>query len=210
MLIRTRAVFAVDDDVLVHEDDCRKLLQEWRSDGNDSSLAGLFPMLIDETAETMSTPTAKSGFNALLTSAIMMPIKFIHNFKCDEGVFSHSLIDQVDDIEDVALNLLAQRIGIRTVYVKPEYHVLKIVNQMPTTKNKQTIPDLRLRGVWMTSSCQIVLDSAPIACTSRASRGCFNASKWRRGTSHMPHGHLEDPSMLRNGERVPRICRIFQ
>jgi len=128
----------VDDDVLVHEDDCRKLLQEWRSDGNDSSLAGLFPMLIDETAETMSTPTAKSGFNALLTSAIMMPIKFIHNFKCDEGVFSHSLIDQVDDIEDVALNLLAQRIGIRTVYVKPEYHVLKIVNQMPTTKNKQS------------------------------------------------------------------------
>jgi hypothetical protein len=183
MLIRTRAVLAVDDDVLVHEDDCGHLLEAWRrrdgdgigggggngngngkDNGNDNgnAMAGLFPVAV-EADGTMRPPTIDSGFNMLLTSAVMVSIELLHSLRCGAGKASHGVIDDIGGGEGVALNLLARRTFTRLLHVSPTHEVCKIVHRRPppSGKTEEDSPSAAEQDFFLPNQNYVGRSSAP-------------------------------------------------
>ncbi|KAH9312959.1 hypothetical protein KI387_027994, partial [Taxus chinensis] len=126
-LIKTRAVFELDDDIMMTCDDVERGFRVWRE--NRDRLVGFYPRLIDGSPlkyRDEKYARTRKGYNMILTGAAFMDSESaFQKYWSDEAKEGRNLVDKFFNCEDILMNfLLANQSFTRTVeYVHPAWAV---------------------------------------------------------------------------------------
>eukprot|EP01018_Ginkgo_biloba_P027159 Gb_22358 [translate_table: standard] len=126
-LIKTKAVFELDDDIMMTCNDVERGFKAWRE--QPDQIVGFYPRLIDGSSlkyRGEKYARARKGYNIILTGAAFLDSEFaFEKYWSDEAKEGRLFVDKVFNCEDILMNFLfANGSSPRTVeYVHPAWAV---------------------------------------------------------------------------------------
>lgn len=125
--IKTRAVFELDDDIMMTCDDLERAFRAWRD--HPERIVGFYPRLIDGHPlkyRNERYARNKQGYNMILTGAAFLDSEVAFSkYWSQEAKQGRALVDELFNCEDILLNfILANSSMLRTVeYIHPAWAV---------------------------------------------------------------------------------------
>nr|CAD1841798.1 unnamed protein product [Ananas comosus var. bracteatus] len=127
-LIKTRAVFELDDDIMMTCDDLERGFKVWRE--NPDRIVGFYPRLADGSPleyHDENYARRKGGYNMILTGAAFIDHKLAFERYWSKGAkVGREMVDKQFNCEDVLLNFLyvnASSLDRTVEYVKPSWAI---------------------------------------------------------------------------------------
>ncbi|KAL8162076.1 hypothetical protein V2J09_013565 [Rumex salicifolius] len=125
--IKTRAVFELDDDIMMTCDDVERGFKVWRD--HPDRIVGFYPRLVDGQPlkyRAEKYARSKKGYNMILTGAAFLDTKFaFEKYWSDEVKEARGIVDKYFNCEDVLMNYLYANSSSDTnvEYVRPAWAV---------------------------------------------------------------------------------------
>ncbi|KAG0573241.1 hypothetical protein KC19_VG161200 [Ceratodon purpureus] len=126
-MIKTKAVFELDDDIMMTCDDVERGFRAWRE--NPDRLVGYYPRLIDGAPlkyRNERYARSQSGYNLILTGAAFMDSEFAFaKYWSQDAEKARAVVDRFFNCEDILMNfILANQTTERAVeYVHPSWAI---------------------------------------------------------------------------------------
>lgn len=126
-LIKTRAVFELDDDIMMTCDDLERAFKAWRD--HPERIVGFYPRLIDGSPlkyRNERYARNRRGYNMILTGAAFLDSEMAFSkYWSQEADQGRELVDELFNCEDILLNfILANSTASRTAeYIHPAWAV---------------------------------------------------------------------------------------
>lgn len=126
-LIKTKAVFELDDDIMITCDDVERGFKAWRE--HPDRMVGYYPRLVDGTPLTYRNERyarSKKGYNMILTGAAFMDSEVaFQSYWSPEVEQARAVVDDLFNCEDILMNfILANQTAGRAVeYVHPAWAI---------------------------------------------------------------------------------------
>lgn len=126
--IATKAVFELDDDIMMTCDDVERGFKAWRD--NPARMVGYYPRLIDGAPLTYRNERyarSKKGYNMILTGAAFMDSELAFaKYWSPDAEKARAVVDKLFNCEDILMNfILANQTGLERAveYVHPAWAI---------------------------------------------------------------------------------------